>query len=364
MIKKLLSVLIPVCVCSFITAGILQMILGIESTEDPTNSSVNINSIVEELQQNFTISASDGAKNIEMEDLDNISFKLSGVKAYISSSLSDDIVINIKNENKSRTVDVRLSKDTDTSVVEIHPSDITFNPLNGSFTSWLDDTASEARCTVMISVPTRFYHTLEIMQGSGIVNVLSVTAQYNNIEVGAGDFSFIKDPSTTADEIDVKVGSGTAVVKNAYTDQYSLGVGTGKLDISELTGAGSLQMTNGSAILDFSSFKGIAMNKTGGSVDMILPAMTQSRVIAQIVSGFIDIDTDNADMVIKESGNGYYIGSEDTENFIRIDNTGGTVKIRNYFASSEVQSNSSYSSSDSEADHGDIYGIYDSSITA
>lgn len=364
MIKKLLSILIPVCVCSFITAVILQRILVIESTEDPINSSVEINSMVEEVQQSYTISASDGSRNIEMEALDSIRFKLSGVKAYISSSLSDDIVINVKNENQSRTVEVRLSTDMDTSVVEIHPSDITFNPVNGSLTSWLDDVFTAPKCTVMISVPTRLYHTLEIMQGSGIVNVLSVTAKYNDIMVGTGDFSFIKDPATTADEIDVKVGSGTAVVRNAYTNQYSLGVGTGKLDISELAGTGSLQMSDGSARLDFSNFSGIVMNKTGGSADIILPALTQSRVITQITSGVIDIDTDYTDMVITQSGDDYCIGSGDTENFIRIDNTDGTVKIRNYFASSEVQSNSSYSSSDSEVDHGDIYGIYGGNVTA
>lgn len=364
MIKKILSVLIPVCVCSFITAGVLQSILGNKLTEE-TNSAVfpQINA-VEEVQRSYTISASDGSRNIDMEALGSMRFKLSGVKAYISSSLSDDIVINIKNENQSRTVDVRLSTDMDTSVVEIHPSDITFNPVNGSLTSWLDDAFSAPKCTVMISVPTRLYHTLEIMQGSGVVNVLSVTAKYNDIEVGTGDFSFIKDPATTADEIDVKVGSGTAVVRNAYTGQYSLGVGTGKLDISELTGIGNLQMVNGSARLDFSDFSGIAMSKTGGSADIILPAMTRSRVITQITSGVIDIDTDYTDMTITQSGDEYYIGSDETENFIRINNTDGTVKIRNYFSSSEVQSDSSYSSSYSEVDHGDIYGIYNSDIAA
>ncbi|MCH5204851.1 MAG: DUF4097 family beta strand repeat protein [Oscillospiraceae bacterium] len=376
MIKRivtgLFSVLIPVCVLSFIIGGVFHIVLG------EKNYSYGGYHDGEYVVSDNTTYANHDIKG-EFEQMlpakSGLTFMLSGVDADIMISDCDEICVTVKNGNTERDVKVALSTMGDTSIIEIHPTNITFN-LTGGLINWLDDIFGNApKCSVTVKVPQGIYQNLTVKQGSGKVSINNIIANYNDIDIGSGSFYYVKTSVKVANEFDVSLGSGKAVLENANADRYRFNIGSGYFSAKGLTGTGNVNIGSGNVTLSYQSFSNLYLKKGSGTLNMLVPPSTSFKTTASIGSGWITLDTDNADQSINKSGE-YYIGSEETGNIFDVNNGSGNIYIKNNDGNDFVEvpqtsgiiADSSYSSSsssdNSSSSSGSLEPSYASGITS
>ena len=322
-------VLVPACVLSFITGGVLNIFLG-QRQNSYYNQEYVDSSYYDDETKRWTVSDTTRAYDFSIGARENLTFQLSGVNAIIMSSYGDEIYVSVKNENADRDAEVVLTTEGNTSTIEVHPTNITFNPMSGGgLVSWLEDMfGSNPKCSVWVVVPQRLYQNLTVQQGSGNVTISNVNAKYNQIDIGSGSFDMITDPRNTVQKLNVNLGSGKAVLKNANTYEHNFNIGSGEFEARGLSGIGEVNIGSGSVTLSYSNFRGIFLEKGSGTLNMLIPPLTSSRVIAELGSGKIDVATDTANLTYTESGE-YIFGEESTVNFIRVTNGSGNIYIKN-----------------------------------
>ncbi|MCH5209185.1 MAG: DUF4097 family beta strand repeat protein [Oscillospiraceae bacterium] len=322
-------VLIPACVLSFIIGGVLNIFLG-QRQNGYYNQEYVDSSYYDDEAKRWTVSDTTRAYDFSIGARENLTFQLSGVNAIIMSSYGDEIYVSVKNENADRDAEVVLTTEGNTSTIEVHPTNITFNPMSGGgLVSWLEDMfGSSPKCSVWIVVPQQIYQTLTVQQGSGNVTISNVNARVNRIDIGAGNFDMVRDLRNKALSIDVNLGSGKAVLKNSNTENYTFNIGSGEFEARALSGIGNVNIGSGSVTLSYSDFRGIFLEKGSGTLNMLIPPLTSSRVIAELGSGKIDVATDSANLTYTESGE-YIFGDESTVNFIRVTNGSGNIYVKN-----------------------------------
>lgn len=325
--KKLFTILIPICILSFIAAGVLDIIFGRnESPDIPTDSNISGEN---ELENKVTINDTQNTHTFELEALDNITFMLSGVNAEIIPSNGEKIYIMVHNNDAQREVSVALDAKVNTSTIEIHPTHITFSTIKNGLLNWLEDVFNPSpKCNVWVMVPQNVYKNLAVKQGSGIVSINSIKAEKNNIHIGSGEFSLTYPDLFTSEELNLKLGSGKASIKKAATMEYDFDIGSGEYDISGLKGTGNIEMGSGNGMIDYDSYTGLVLKKGSGNLDISVPLGTPMRLFAELGSGDIEVNLDDTKQTIKDSGE-YYFGNVGTPNFLRVNNGSGNISVRN-----------------------------------
>lgn len=349
MIKKILpifAVLIPVCILSFIAAGILDMFLGIRYSPDA--SSYN-----DELfdSRSYTVTDTTKAYDFELDALDSISLKLAGVDAEVMASTDDKIHVKVHNTNTERDAAVVLNASNDTSTVEVHPTNISFSSVGSGLIGWLEDLfTGKPKCKVWIMVPQKVYQNLDVMQGSGVVDINTISANFNNFTVGSGSLTFTNSPLHKSTELNLNLGSGSVTFNNSITSEYNFDIGSGKFDIRGLTGTGNVTMGSGSGSFSYEDYYGLFLEKGSGTLELLLPPSTPLRIVPELGSGRIEVDLDGEKKIIKDN-NEYNFGGESVRNFLRVENGSGNIYIKNHsgLESSDLPQNTDSSSTDSNS---------------
>lgn len=342
MFKKLtvlaFAILVPLCIVCYIAGGVLNMILG-ENYYHGFNYGNGYHDVTgDDVVKEWSVTDTSKSYEFSIEARENLTFKLSGVNAIIMSSYNDDIVVSVKNDNVDRDTHVMLAAEGSTTTIEVHPSNITFNPLNGGgLTSWLEDMFGiKPKCTVYVMVPQKTFEILTVQQGSGNVSFNNINANYNTIDIGSGNFELLKNPMYTSKEFNVNLGSGTANLRNLATSDYKFNIGSGKFDARGLTGTGDVNIGSGDVTLSYMHYFGLYLRKGSGTLNMFVPPNTSSRINAEMGSGKIVLNTDNLTETISKTGEDYFFGDEDSGNFLYVNNGSGNIYIQNHTGSDTV----------------------------
>ncbi len=343
MLKRTLTFLIPICIGSLIIAGVLQLILGAKpadyhyggGTVIYSDSRYSDNSDVYYPAQDYIVLHNGEFKESFFSVYDSLTFKLSGVNVVINCSDDDNSkrgAVSVKNENSETGTYVSFYVKGDETIVEIHPSDITFDEQETEKINWTDDAFStDIKSTVIISLPAKEYKNLVLEQGSGIVNINGINAQNSDITLCSGRLSFIGSKDYSPESIKLKTGSGKATFENVHAKSCDLDLGSGSADISGLMGKGTANIDGGTATMSFDSFSYMDISKDSGTLNLLLPPQTPAGIHAELKAGTINVNIDNSAAKITESGY-YAVGSEISSNLIKVQNNGGDIYITNHAA--------------------------------
>ncbi len=344
MLKKLLTVLIPICILSFLSSLMIEQIIGKKDLyKDENKTEIQIPSFhyYEGGQKRFLIS-SEIEYVYRIPALKQLSFNFSRVNAVVTSYSGEDITISVKCDSENKSAILTLSSDNDISFIEFCPKGISFDK-NSDETYWLDDNyRGTPEYTAEIMIPKGKYSSLSVCQGTGSLTMSNINALDNTFSVSSGSFSLTRDTNNTADNISLEVRSGSAKILNADTKSYDINNDKGEVEISGLSGRGDLFNTSGNTNASFSELNYAGIKNYTGNVNVFLPPETSSKFISDENSGTIYIKTDNADMSLYETVETCTIGESNTKNFITVSNLTGVVTIKNHSGSTVTDPNGDY----------------------
>lgn len=344
MLKKLLTILIPICILCFLSSLMLELIIGKKALykgENKTEIQTSFN-YYEGEQKRFLVSSGMEERVYKIPALKQLSFNFSRVNAVVTSYYGEDITISVRCNSEDKSAILTLSSDNDISFIEFCPKGITFDK-NSDETYWLDDNyMGTPEYTAEIMIPKGKYSSLSVCQGTGSLTMSNINALDNTFSVSSGSFSFTREANNTADNISLEVRSGSAKIINADTKSYDINNDKGDVEISGLTGRGDLFNASGNTSASYLELNYAGIKNYTGNVNVFLPPETSGKFISDENSGTIYIKTDNADMSLYETVETCTIGESNTKNFITVSNLTGVVTIKNHSGSTVTDPNGDY----------------------
>ena len=251
----------------------------------------------------------------EICELDILS---SGVKTYISPSDDDTFSVSVS-ASGGRSVSVKAGRNDPFDgklVLSIQTNDWFFNFGTGNITA-------------IIAVPNTVYDNLNISLSSGSLSAKDIKAKANKFDIGSGNFELAFDEKFTSDEIWLDLGSGSVKIANAATENYNIEMGSGKLDISGLSGSGKTDIGSGKATLAFTETIGgnNEFDLGSGKLNVYIPSDTKGTIKTDIGSGSVNVDCCGVSQTLTDDENVSLNGGGNAE--INIDMGSGNVTMKN-----------------------------------
>lgn len=266
--KVLLRIFIPLCIFSFIAFGISVAVLGKENSTSPEES---MNELVisgeqktYEITEKFTkIQANIGAYKLSIKPWDQDTAKIiaSGNDiSNIKASVSGD-VLSITTEWK----------------------------WNGE---WFKNlfSGNAFNTQVQLFVPDKVYDNLDLHVGAGTLISDGIRTNHATLDVSAGTLEYIQPEGHRADFIFFYVSAGNLVARNVDTSTYTIDVSAGKADISGLTGQGEVDVSAGTATVQYAEVNGgCEVDVSAGEVNLDIPEDASAKFVCSKSAGDIRI---------------------------------------------------------------------------
>ena len=270
--KVVLRIFIPLCVFSFIAFGISVMFLGTQ----PENTDTAISELV---------ISSDSASTYDITDsFTSIKADIGAYKLTIAPWQENYAQVTVSGDNSDR-ITAEVSGDRLTIRSDWNWDD----KWNWSrFGSLFDGSAFSTE--VLLKVPDKTYGQVMMYVGAGNLASDGIRAKDIYFNVGAGKLTYTQPAGFCADHISADVSAGNLVVRNAAAGSYEFDVSAGNADIYGLTGSGSVDISAGSAKLQFNELSGeCSVDVSAGDVTLDIPEDSSARFICDKSAGDIRI---------------------------------------------------------------------------
>ena len=197
-----------------------------------------------------------------------------------------------------------------------------------------------------VELPKAQYGNVSINSVSGGGNFSGLTAESLTFNTTSGDFNISAFAKTLAissvsgnmqmsnpltdecDSFSLRTTSGRYSISGFKTKQFEVKTISGDVEISGISGKGSLNMTSGDVDISFAEWNDdISVSTISGDVDIILPAGSGADVSFSGISGDVTSLLDGSNVKIGK-GSTSTVGGSNKHN-IGINLTSGDVTIRN-----------------------------------
>ena len=302
--KVLLRIFIPLCVFSFIAFGISVAIFG---TNHAADSDETTDLVMCENGSEKTIDRTDSFSSIKA---DTGAFKIS-IKPW--SEPTAQITVTGGNDNR---IKAGVSGDTLNIRSEWNWNGDWFkNIFNGS-----------AFCTeVTVKVPDKTYEELNLYVGAGSLISDGVKAKEVSLDVDAGSLTYTQPADFHADEIKFDVSAGSLIAKNADTSEYRVEVSAGSAQVYGLTGKGKVDVSAGSAKLEYARFdEECDVDVSAGEAYLDIPEDSSARFICDKSAGDIRIMVGNEN---KRAEDGDVITTNGGSTDVKLSVSAGDIKV-------------------------------------
>ncbi len=159
----------------------------------------------------------------------------------------------------------------------------------------------------------------------------------NTIHIGSGSFEFLRrSEGFVSGSFNVILGSGSAVISGAQTQNYNIDIGSGSFNINDLSGDGVIDMGSGSGSVAYKEYNGECKVDMGsGSLKLYVPEDSSMEIIADIGSGSVNVDACGINTKLNSNNDdeSVVIGSGDHPLFV--DMGSGRVSVLDRSAYSE-----------------------------
>ncbi len=336
-IKKLFSICIPVCICSFILFGITVAMFGRSSSTTTTQ----IADVVSGSYDGYgweAFTTVDGVSSWTLRgDYTNIDVEVgSGSVELLPAGDGENLTYVEYSGGKIDEVECYIGGGCLT--INLSGKDVSYfwEELGDAISSGDFSKLADSR-KLTVRVPSNVYEGLYTDLGSGSLKINGVSADSNTFNVGSGAFYYTGAENFTAQQLYLEMGSGYTEIRNVPTKEYNISVGSGSFKIGDLSGNGYFEMGSGSGTLNFSE---IADNNTidvnSGSLNVEIPQDTNAQFMAEIGSGSIRLDACGQKLNLHDDfAEGIGFGSGEN-GLIYVDLGSGSVSITNNDFTSEA----------------------------
>lgn len=219
----------------------------------------------------------------ERTDIREIEVNSSNVKTYIAPSKDNRITVSVQT-NGWKSVSVKAEQnDPFDGRLNLSVSGNTF----GNFVFFGGNNG-----TVIIGLPDVIYDKLTLDLGSGTLEARDIGAKENEFDVGSGHFEFSQKKGFTADMLELDMGSGSAKIANAATRKYKADMGSGSVNVSDLSGSGTVDVGSGKLTVEFAEI-GASESRFdlgSGKLNVYVPSDTKADLYTEIGSGSVVAD--------------------------------------------------------------------------
>lgn len=307
--KVVLRIFIPLCIFSFIAFGISVMFLGTDhSTDDMVTSELVIsdsgaNSY--DITDSFTIIKADAG-----------ACKLN-IKPW--SEQKTQVTVSGGAENRVRA---GVSGDTLNICSEWSWSSSWFtNLLNGS----------AFKTEITVRVPDKTYEQLRLTVGAGTLSCDDIKAKEVFLNVSAGTLTYTQPENFRAEDIVSDVSAGNLIARNADTARYEVDVSAGSASIYGLTGNGRIDVSAGTAKLQYADFsEGCDVDVSAGDVYLDIPEDSSVRFNCDKSAGDIRIMVGDEN---RHAADGDVISINGGKTNVNLSVSAGDIKVVNSTAS-------------------------------
>ena len=268
--KVLLKIFIPLCILSFIAFGISIPILGTNdewySVNQPTDRTIEIT-----------------------EEFNEIEIDVNGYDCEIKPCDGDIAKVSISGDTNGR-IKAKVSGNK----LKVY-STIKWISFRLDFWNyWNHDT------NIIVEVPEKIYEELSLNNTSGNSYSTGISAKTVKLHATSGTIKYDQPDGFTTDSFKLDITSGNVSATNVATKKYDIHETSGEINVSGLTGEGSIKSTSGDIDISFASLDGDCEFKmTSGDATLIIPDDTSADIHCNKTSGEIIVSacgaTQNAD---------------------------------------------------------------------
>lgn len=286
--KALLRICLPLCIFSFIAFGLTCIFIPREGNAERGEASYTFE-----------------------ESFDNIRAETGSYGLTITPWSESYTSVDVDEEIKDK---VLVNLDGDTLVITSRLNFDWFRIGNYNLAEWLERLVNGELFDeqVTVKVPEKTYEKLELNCTSGSISSEFVAAKDVSLKLTSGSVDYYQPAGHKADRIDLHETSGSATLKNAMTDEYSVHITSGEAMIYSLTGKGRVEMTSGSADLEYAELNGDCYLKTtSGRIDVRIPDDSSAVINPSVTSGMLYVNVGGVEAIgdSHSSGQNIKIGS-------------------------------------------------------
>ncbi len=339
LIKKLFSICIPVCICSFVLFGITSAMFGRRGGSASTTQVADVVSGSFDGWEWEALTMTDGVSTWTMRgDYTNIDINVgSGCVELLPAGNGESVTYAEYSGGGLEELECYISGGCLTINMGGRDMFDFWGELgdaisSGDFSGFMDNRKLTVR------VPSDIYEDLYADLGAGSLKINGISAKYNTFTVGSGAFYYTGSEGAAADQLTLNMGSGYAEIRDLFTNEYYIDIGSGSFKIGDLRGSGSFDMGSGSGTLNFSQINGDnAIEVSSGSLNVEIPQNTNAQFMADIGSGGVKVDACGQKFNLHDDLDGISFGSGEN-GLIYVDLGSGSVSITNNDFTSETAS--------------------------
>ncbi len=301
--KALIRIFLPLCIFSFIAFGISTAVLGVNP-----------------YYANSELSATSGeTSTTTLEgEFSSIDIDTGAGKVTLKPHSENYVRVTVDGQNYAQ-VNAKISGGT-LKVYSEWGSGL--NWFKRLFSGELFNSTT-ARVTVL--VPERVYDNLEIYCGSGTVVCDGIKALDVNLDSTSGAVKYKQPDNFTAESVGIEVASGQMNAYNVQTLKYDIGVSSGNVYVSGLSGTGDISVSSGLVNVSFVELNGnCEVDVSSGDVNVYIPDNASADIQCSKSSGIIRVAAFGVDKYAKD---GETIQLNNGEYNIDIDVSSGSVSV-------------------------------------
>ncbi len=337
LIKKLFSICIPVCICSFVLFGITSAMFGRRGGSVTTTQVADVVSGSFDGWEWEALTMTDGVSTWTMRgDYTNIDINVgSGCVELLPAGSGESVTYAEYSGGGLEELECYISGGCLTIDMSGRDMFDFWGELgdaisSGDFSGFMDNRKLTVR------VPSNIYEDLYADLGAGSLKINGIGAKCNTFNVGSGAFYYTGSGETAADLLNLNMGSGYAEIRDLPTKEYYIDIGSGSFKIGDLYGSGCFDMGSGSGTLNFSQIKGDnTIEVSSGSLNVEIPQDTNAQFMADIGSGGVKVDACGQKFNLHDDFDGMSFGSGEN-GLIYLDLGSGSVSITNNDFTSEI----------------------------
>jgi len=338
-IKKLFSICIPVCICSFILFGITVAMFGGRGGRESLSQVAEVDIGSYDGYEWEALTMVDGVSTWTMRGgYTNIDINVgSGSVEILPSGDGEGLTYAEYSGNRLEDLECYISGgcltiDMYGKVVSDFWGELGDAISSGDFTRFTD------KRKLTLRVPYTVYEDLYAELGAGSLKINGVSANSNTFYVGSGAFYYTGTENFAVEQLYLEMGSGYTEMCNVPAKEYNINVGSGSFKIGDLSGNGYFHMGSGSGTLNFSKIEGDnTIEVNSGSLNVEIPDNTNAAFTAEVGSGGIGVDACGQKLNLRGDFDDLTFGTG-ANGIIYVDLGSGSVSITNNDFTSETAS--------------------------
>ncbi|MCL2697159.1 MAG: DUF4097 domain-containing protein [Oscillospiraceae bacterium] len=179
-----------------------------------------------------------------------------------------------------------------------------------------------------IELPESVYNKIDLNLTSGKINGELPETDNLHVNITSGSVMLDYNHDNTPNHLRSHSTSGSITINGFSPKTYDIYLTSGNQRITGLSGSGSVQLTSGSANVDFGEWNGsLSIKVTSGSANVTVPAGSGADINFSRTSGSIRYSLDGDSGRLERSGNAS-AGGENRQR-VNVDLTSGSASITN-----------------------------------